>query len=198
MTRAAVVALITLGALLVARAADVFRGTDALALGVVAMILLGLLVGAVELWLRATQAGCLLQEVAGLPRPATEASVEATSPPVRAWLSARLAGEPPPPESVGFTPYLVGLLVMLGMLGTFLGLVESLASARGVMAGSADVDALRHGLAAPVIGLTRAFGTSVAGVSASATLGLAAVFVRRAERAAAAALRGYAARRFAR
>ncbi|WP_187345791.1 hypothetical protein [Sorangium cellulosum] len=82
---------------------------------------------------------------------------------------------------------------MIGLLGTFLGLFETLRGAREALTLSADVDALRESLAAPMQGLSRAFGTSAAGVSGSAMLGLGAVLVRRAEAGAAAALHAYAA-----
>ncbi len=66
------------------------------------------------------------------------------------------------------TPYLVGLLVMLGMLGTFLGMVVTLNGAVLALEGTTDLMTIRSALAAPVKGLGLAFGTSVAGVAASA------------------------------
>src|SRR3546814_19811137 len=61
------------------------------------------------------------------------------------------------------TPYLVGLLVLLGMLGTFLGMVATLRGTGLALEGSTDLAAIRASLAAPVQGLGFAFGTSVAG-----------------------------------
>ncbi|MCB1856474.1 MAG: hypothetical protein KDI05_16425 [Halieaceae bacterium] len=78
-----------------------------------------------------------------------------------------------------FTPYLVGLLVMLGLLGTFIGMVETLGGAVLALEGSTELEAVRAGLAAPIKGLGVAFGTSVAGVAASAMLGLVSTACRR-------------------
>lgn len=77
------------------------------------------------------------------------------------------------------TPYLVSLLVMLGMLGTFLGMVATLNGAVFALEGTPDLQAIRAGLAAPIKGLGLAFGTSVAGVAASAMLGLVSTLSRR-------------------
>ncbi len=77
------------------------------------------------------------------------------------------------------TPYLVSLLVMLGMLGTFLGMVATLNGAVFALEGTPDLQTIRAGLAAPIKGLGLAFGTSVAGVAASAMLGLVSTLSRR-------------------
>ena len=77
------------------------------------------------------------------------------------------------------TPYLVGLLVMLGLLGTFVGMVDTLQGAVFALEGSTELQAIREGLAAPINGLSLAFGTSVAGVAASAMLGLSSTLSRR-------------------
>ena len=77
------------------------------------------------------------------------------------------------------TPYLVGLLVMLGMLGTFLGMVVTLNGAVFALEGTTDLAAMRAAFAAPIKGLGLAFGTSVAGVAASALLGLMSALSRR-------------------
>jgi hypothetical protein len=78
------------------------------------------------------------------------------------------------------TPYLVGLLVLLGMLGTFLGMVVTLNGAVIALESTTDLQTIRASLAAPVKGLGVAFGTSVAGVAASAMLGLMSAVCRRA------------------
>lgn len=77
------------------------------------------------------------------------------------------------------TPYLVGLLVMLGLLGTFAGMVDTLSGAVAALQGTAELEAIRAGLVAPIAGLGLAFGTSVAGISASALLGFIATLSRR-------------------
>jgi hypothetical protein len=97
-------------------------------------------------------------------------------------LRARLEGAPRPVRGAELTPYLVGVLVMLGLLGTFLGLFETMRGAHTVVAGSRDASVLQPALTSALTGLTRSFGTSAAGVCASAMLGLGAVLLRRRER----------------
>ena len=95
--------------------------------------------------------------------------------PVRLRIEGERVGLPGP----ALTPYLVGLLVMLGMLGTFLGMVVTLKGAVFALEKTTDLQAIRSALAVPVSGLGLAFGTSVAGVAASAMLGLMAALSRR-------------------
>jgi hypothetical protein len=95
--------------------------------------------------------------------------------PVRLRIEGERTGLPGP----AMTPYLVGLLVMLGMLGTFLGMVVTFKGAVFALEGTTDLTAIRAALAAPIKGLGLAFGTSVAGVAASAMLGLMSALVRR-------------------
>ena len=101
--------------------------------------------------------------------------------PVRLRVEGERVGLPGP----ALTPYLVGLLVMLGMLGTFVGMVITFKGAVFALEGSTDLAAIRSALAAPIKGLGLSFGTSVAGVAASAMLGLLSALSRR-ERADAA------------
>jgi len=68
---------------------------------------------------------------------------------------------------------------MLGLLGTFVGMVATLQGAVAALEGTTELEALREGLTAPIKGLGMAFGTSVAGVSASAALGFVATLARR-------------------
>ncbi|WP_420795761.1 DUF802 domain-containing protein [Burkholderia multivorans] len=77
------------------------------------------------------------------------------------------------------TPYLVGLLVLLGMLGTLLGMVVTLKGTGAALESATDLDAIRASLIAPVKGLGFAFDTSIAGVATSAMLGLLSALVRR-------------------
>lgn len=74
--------------------------------------------------------------------------------------------------------YLTGLLVFLGLLGTFWGLLETVGSIGGVIksmrAGSdATVmfDDLKNGLAAPIAGMSIAFTSSLFGLAGSLVLG---------------------------
>ena len=91
----------------------------------------------------------------------------------------RIEGERAALPGPALTPYLVGLLVMLGMLGTFLGMVVTLNGAVFALEGTTDLQAIRSAFAAPIKGLGLAFGTSVAGVAASAMLGLMSAVSRR-------------------
>ena len=91
----------------------------------------------------------------------------------------RIEGERASLPGPAMTPYLVGLLVLLGMLGTFLGMVVTLNGTGLALESAADVQTMRDSLAAPVRGLGLAFGTSVAGVAASAMLGLMSALSRR-------------------
>ena len=91
----------------------------------------------------------------------------------------RVEGERGALPGPALTPYLVGLLVMLGMLGTFLGMVVTFRGTVFALERSTDLEAMRTALAAPIRGLGLSFGASVAGVAASAMLGLMAAIARR-------------------
>jgi len=92
----------------------------------------------------------------------------------------RIEGERVALPGPAMTPYLAGLLVLLGMLGTFLGMVITLSGTGVALERATDLQTMRDSLAAPVKGLGLAFGTSVAGVTASAMLGLMSALCRRA------------------
>ncbi len=98
---------------------------------------------------------------------------------LRNAVNQRIEGEKVGLPAPVFTPYLVGLLVMLGLLGTFIGMVDTLQGAVSALQGSTELEAIRAGLAAPIEGLSLAFGTSVAGIAASAMLGLNSTLSRR-------------------
>ncbi|PBB92395.1 flagellar motor protein MotA [Mesorhizobium sp. WSM3864] len=82
-------------------------------------------------------------------------------------------------ESRDTSRYLVGLLVFLGLLGTFWGLLNTIASIRETIEaldpGSGDaaavLDALKQGLSAPLAGMGTAFSSSLFGLSGSLVLG---------------------------
>lgn len=114
------------------------------------------------------------------PAPAALADWLATlHPSLRNAVRLRVEGERTGLPGPALTPYLAGLLVLLGMLGTFLGMVVTLKGTVMALEGTADLATLRASLAAPVKGLGLAFGTSVAGVCASAMLGLMSALCRR-------------------
>jgi hypothetical protein len=74
--------------------------------------------------------------------------------------------------------YLTGLLVFLGLLGTFWGLIETVGSVGGIInnlnvGGDADTvfNALKEGLAAPLGGMGISFSSSLFGLAGSLILG---------------------------
>ena len=76
--------------------------------------------------------------------------------------------------------YLIGLLIFLGLLGTFWGLLETISSISTVISGLAvgegdDLvtlfDNLKAGLAAPMAGMGTAFSSSLFGLAGSLILG---------------------------
>lgn len=99
--------------------------------------------------------------------------------PLQNTVRLRVEGERVGLPGPALTPYLVGLLVMLGMLGTFLGMVVTLNGAVFALESTTDLHAIRSAFAAPIKGLGLSFGTSVAGVAASAMLGLMSAVCRR-------------------
>ena len=101
------------------------------------------------------------------------------APSLRNPVRQRIEGERVALPGPALTPYLVGLLVMLGMLGTFLGMVVTFKGAVFALETSSNLESIRTALAAPIKGLGLSFGTSVAGVAASAALGLLSAISRR-------------------
>ena len=65
------------------------------------------------------------------------------------------------------------------MLGTLLGMMDTLRGTGLALQSATDMAAIRGSLASPVQGLAVAFGTSIAGVASSAMLGLLAALLRR-------------------
>ena len=100
-------------------------------------------------------------------------------PSLRSPVRQRIEGERVALPGPALTPYLVGLLVMLGMLGTFLGMVITFKGAMFALETSSSLESIRSALAAPIQGLGLSFGTSIAGVAASAILGLLSAMSRR-------------------
>ena len=159
-----------------------FIGNSALALAMTVAIAAAFLVGAFELRQFRAGTAALAAALADIPQPLESLApwLERVPASLRHAVRLRVEGErggamPGP----ALTPYLVGLLVMLGMLGTFLGMVITFRGAMFALEGSTDLDAIRSALAGPLQGLGLAFGTSVAGVAASAMLGLMSAIARR-------------------
>lgn len=100
-------------------------------------------------------------------------------PSLRNAVRLRIEGERVALPGPTLTPYLVGLLVLLGMLGTLLGMMATLRGTGLALESATDLEAIRGSLASPVKGLAFAFGTSIAGVATSAMLGLLSALCRR-------------------
>lgn len=170
-----------LGLIAVAWTGAGFVGTSPIALGMTALIAIVFTAGALEVRrFRAATEG-LDRALAGLSEPVQdlEAWIGQMPEGMRPALRQRLAGERAALPGLAMAPYLVGLLVMLGMLGTFLGMVMTFQGAVFALEGSTDLQAIRSALAAPIRGLGFSFGTSVAGVATSALLGLMVAWARR-------------------
>ncbi len=157
-----------------------YVGANPLALTITALIGAFYLMGALELHRFRQATSALAQAVAAMPDPLAD---------LRSWL----VGVPPAlqnavrrrieGEQVGFpgpamAPYLAGLLVLLGMLGTFLGMVLTLRGTGMALDSATDLQAVRTSLVAPVKGLGLAFGTSIAGIATSAALGFMSALCR--------------------
>jgi hypothetical protein len=81
-------------------------------------------------------------------------------------------------EARDMSRYMTGLLIFLGLLGTFWGLIETVSSVGNVIKGlkvggdaGAMFDALRDGLAAPLAGMGISFSSSLFGLAGSLVLG---------------------------
>jgi hypothetical protein len=158
-----------------------FVGASAPALLMTAVIAGVYGLGAFELHSYRAATASLAAALAQVPQPLADLSawLAGVHPSLQATVRQRIEGERAALPGPALTPYLVGLLVMLGMLGTFLGMVVTFKGAVFALEGSTDLHAIRAALAAPIKGLGLAFGTSVAGVAASAMLGLLSALSRR-------------------
>jgi hypothetical protein len=81
-------------------------------------------------------------------------------------------------ESREISRYMIGLLIFLGLLGTFWGLLETVSAVSGVISGLTTAtdtgtlfNNLRDGLQRPLGGMGTAFGTSLFGLAGSLVLG---------------------------
>jgi hypothetical protein len=155
--------------------------TQPLALGMTALIAAFYLMGALELrrFHQATSALDLALRDLTEPPPALGDWLQRLPTSLRNPVRLRVEGERSALPGPALTPYLAGLLVLLGMLGTFLGMVVTLSGTSLAMERATDLQTMRDSLAAPVKGLGLAFGTSVAGVATSAMLGLMSALCRR-------------------
>ena len=81
-------------------------------------------------------------------------------------------------EARDLSRYMTGLLIFLGLLGTFWGLIDTVSSVGKVLEGlkvggdaGATFDALKEGLAAPLSGMGISFSSSLFGLAGSLVLG---------------------------
>ncbi|OZI60559.1 DUF802 domain-containing protein [Bordetella genomosp. 11] len=181
MTRILYIAAFLVGLAVIGWIGAGYVGSNPLALAVTALIGVTYLAGTWELR-RYQQATSSLADALGRlsDAPAGLAGwLDQLHPALRGPVRLRIEGERVALPGPSMTPYLVGLLVLLGMLGTFLGMVATLRGTGNALASATDLQAIRASLAAPVQGLGFAFGTSVAGVATSAMLGLLSALCRR-------------------
>ena len=158
-----------------------FFGTSWLALAMTLVIAGVYVAGAWELQQFRTATATLAQALTRLDAAPQSLGdwLAGVHPALQNAVRSRVEGERVALPGPALTPYLVGLLVMLGMLGTFLGMVVTLKGALFALEGSTDLQAIRSALAEPIKGLGLAFGTSVVGVATSAMLGLMSAISRR-------------------
>ncbi|UYK81716.1 DUF802 domain-containing protein [Xanthomonas sacchari] len=158
-----------------------YLGSNPLGASFAALIGLCYLAGIAELY-RYRQATATLQTALSEAESARDdlgGWLQRLHPSLRNAVRLRIEGERAALTVPALTPYLVGLLVLLGMLGTFLGMMATLRGTGLALDSATDLNAIRASLAAPLKGLGFAFGTSIAGVAASAMLGLLAALCRR-------------------
>jgi hypothetical protein len=179
MNRIVTVLAAVVGGSILAYTASFYAGTDRIAFALTMVLSVAFAAGLAELHRFASKIERLHAELDAALRREGDDALDGCGGELRDLLGSRLEGSPRSVPQPVFTPFLVGLLVMLGLLGTFLGLFETLRGAHAALAESQDMEALRAGLSSPMRGLMRSFGTSAAGVSTSAVLGLAAVLVRK-------------------
>ncbi|MDM0078920.1 DUF802 domain-containing protein [Variovorax sp. J2P1-59] len=158
-----------------------YIGTNPIALAITVLIGAFYVMGALELRRFHQATSGLTHAVAdlGAPPPSLGPWLDQLHPSLRNAVRLRVEGERVGLPGPSLTPYLAGLLVLLGMLGTFLGMVVTLNGTGTALENASDLQGMRASLAAPVKGLGVAFGTSLAGVAASAMLGLLSALCRR-------------------
>ena len=163
-----------------------YVGSHALALAVTALIAAFYLTGGFELYRYRQATGSLVAALQAPPEPPAALAdwLGRLDPTLRTAVRQRIGNGQAALPAPSLTPYLVGMLVLLGMLGTLLGMLVTLRGTGMALQSASDLQAVRDSLAAPVEGLGVAFGTSIAGVAASAMLGLLSALCRR-ERAVA-------------
>ena len=155
--------------------------SNPLALAITVLVGCVYLIGVFELYRYQHASATLQRALAALSEPleSLDEWLSRLDPSLRNAVRLRIEGDRVGLPGPALAPYLAGLLVLLGMLGTFLGMVATLRGAGLALESASDLQAIRASLAEPVKGLGFAFGTSVAGVATSAMLGLLSALCRR-------------------
>jgi hypothetical protein len=158
-----------------------YLGSNPLGFAVALVIGAGYLAGALELHRYRQATATLQQAIAGVSTaPASLGEwLGGLHPSLRNAVRLRVEGERVALPAPSLTPYLVGFLVLLGMLGTLLGMMVTLRGTGLALESATDLASIRGSLGAPIKGLGFAFGTSIAGVASSAMLGLLSALCRR-------------------
>jgi hypothetical protein len=181
MTRPLQYAAFLIGLVAIAWVGFGYIGSNTLALMITSIVAGFYVVGGFELQRFQRATSTLAQALSGLQQAPAKLAIwlDTLPPSLQNAVRLRIEGERVGLPSPALTPYLAGLLVLLGMLGTFLGMVVTLNGTGIALDSASDVQAIRASLSAPVKGLGLAFGTSIAGVAASAMLGLVSALCRR-------------------
>jgi hypothetical protein len=158
-----------------------YVGSNPLAAAFTALIGAFYVMGALELRRFQQATSSLDRSLADMPDPLPSLRpwLDCVHPSLQSAVRLRIEGERVGLPGPAMAPYLAGLLVLLGMLGTFLGMVVTLNGTGVALDSATDLKSIRASLGAPVKGLGLAFGTSVAGVATSAMLGLMSALSRR-------------------
>ncbi len=158
-----------------------YASTNPVGFAVAALIAVCYLAGGLELYRyrQATASLAAASASAGAASSGLTTWLGQLHPSLRNAVRLRVEGERVALPGPVLTPYLVGLLVLLGMLGTLLGMMATLRGTGLALESATDLQAIRGSLGAPVEGLAVAFGTSIAGVATSAMLGLLSALCRR-------------------
>lgn len=168
----------SVGAMTIAWMSWIFAHSDLFALLITLAIGAAYSIGFIEL-LHFRRATGTLNSALQQCSESLDSWLEQLHPSLQSAVRQRIEGHRVSLPTPGMTPFLTALLVMLGLLGTFIGMIDTLKGAVVALEGSTELEAIRAGLAAPIKGLGLAFGTSVAGVAGSAVLGLASALARR-------------------
>ncbi|MDO8251017.1 MAG: hypothetical protein Q7T78_15040, partial [Rhodoferax sp.] len=122
-----------------------FMGGHVLALTMTAIIGAVYVFGALELRQFRQASATLTTSLTAIPDQLTNLGdwLDGVHPSLQNAVRLRIEGERIGLPGPALTPYLVGLLVMLGMLGTFLGMVVTLNGAAFSLEGTTDLQAIR-------------------------------------------------------